>query len=234
MERPITINLSQPDKISIEKISSLLILGLGLTTSALYFFPPLSRPLKNLYQINFGQNQSSMIKTENTDWLEGIAPTLNRGIVIGDKIGGYEVSSAYLPCLTANKSDCRNGTAHNGVDFAMPIGTQLYTVGKPGTKIKVECKEQPSGAGLYAILSPKNTNLSFVTMHLSKCIPGNYEPGKIFGLSGNTGKSTGPHLHLEQGFLNQQNQFIREQPQFIWGFQMITGELPKPIFKRSL
>lgn len=86
-------------------------------------------------------------------------------------------------------------TFHNGVDIAVPVGTKLYTVSK-GTVITAAYSES---AGNYIIV--KNEE-GWVTkyMHLDSMgirVGDILEQGDYIGESGNTGRSTGPHLHLE-------------------------------------
>lgn len=84
---------------------------------------------------------------------------------------------------------------HAGVDFAVPIGTPVLAVGDGEVFISKYSKI----AGNY--ISIKH-NYQCITryMHLKKILvkPGQkVKKGDRIGLSGNTGRSTGPHLHFE-------------------------------------
>lgn len=94
---------------------------------------------------------------------------------------------------------------HTGVDYAVPVGTDVYAMqggtvtaanwGKSyGTQIVIDQdalndgtpNRIPGGWAIYA--------------HLSESLvkPGQrVEKGQLIGKSGNTGNSTGPHLHTE-------------------------------------
>jgi murein DD-endopeptidase MepM/ murein hydrolase activator NlpD len=92
---------------------------------------------------------------------------------------------------------------HTGIDIACPTGSEVFAVqsgtvtgttwGKSyGTQIVIDqdaiegAKRIPGGWAIYA--------------HLSKVLvkPGDkVKKGDKIGLSGNTGNSTGPHLHYE-------------------------------------
>ena len=93
---------------------------------------------------------------------------------------------------------------HTGVDYAVPVGTDVYAMqggtvtaanwGRSyGTQIVIDQDAIGSGAsriaGGWAIYA-----------HLSQVLvkPGQrVEKGQLIGKSGNTGNSTGPHLHTE-------------------------------------
>lgn len=84
---------------------------------------------------------------------------------------------------------------HNGVDFGMPIGS-LISAPSDGVVDKAGFSRS---AGYFIVLRHSST-VSTVYMHLSKLSvrPGQrVKQGATIARSGNTGISTGPHLHYE-------------------------------------
>ncbi|WP_059040692.1 glucosaminidase domain-containing protein [Paenibacillus rubinfantis] len=95
---------------------------------------------------------------------------------------------------------------HNGIDFGLPVGTPIIssfdgvvtTVSYPSSN----STESNYNAGIYVAVKSADPELDATTryLHLSDAFvtPGQaVRRGEIIGLSGNTGKSTGPHLHYE-------------------------------------
>jgi murein DD-endopeptidase MepM/ murein hydrolase activator NlpD len=85
--------------------------------------------------------------------------------------------------------------AHPGLDIAVPIGTQVRASG--GATVN-QIGDDPE-YGLYVLLDHPE---EYQTMygHLSRIIVTdgqNVEAGEVIGLSGNSGRSTAPHLHFE-------------------------------------
>lgn len=84
---------------------------------------------------------------------------------------------------------------HNGVDFKAVVGTPVYAPAD-GT---VTFSGYQRAAGYYVIISHAN-NFSTVYMHLSKSEVKRGQQvivGQLIARSGNTGRTTGPHLHYE-------------------------------------
>ncbi len=84
---------------------------------------------------------------------------------------------------------------HNGVDFKTNIGTPIYAVSSGTVK---EAKNNIGGYGLYVAID--HGKFGTLYAHLSKIevtSGKNVNAGDIIGYSGNTGASTGPHLHFE-------------------------------------
>lgn len=84
---------------------------------------------------------------------------------------------------------------HNGVDFGMPVGS-LVSAPSDGVVDKAGFSRS---AGYFIVLRHSST-VSTVYMHLSKLSvrPGQrVKQGATIARSGNTGISTGPHLHYE-------------------------------------
>jgi murein DD-endopeptidase MepM/ murein hydrolase activator NlpD len=85
---------------------------------------------------------------------------------------------------------------HLGTDFAVPTGTP---VNAPANGIIQSAGTNGGHAGTYVILDAGGTVHKF--FHLSKIMvkSGDHvSQGDVIGLTGNTGLSTGPHLHWEK------------------------------------
>jgi murein DD-endopeptidase MepM/ murein hydrolase activator NlpD len=113
----------------------------------------------------------------------------------GEIIAGYTVTSPFGPRNVADCPTCSRD--HMGIDVAMDVGTPLHTIGKAGTSTTVKCLQDTGGTGgtYSSQTSPDFPGLSFESLHLSKCNPGEYPAGTVFGFSGSAG--TGPHLHAQ-------------------------------------
>ena len=84
---------------------------------------------------------------------------------------------------------------HRGIDFSCPIYTPVRAC--VSGKILV-CGDDPNGFGLYVKQSYEGNCLYYGHLSRIDVKEGQYiNTGGMIGLSGNTGRSTGPHLHLE-------------------------------------
>ncbi|WP_294564743.1 peptidoglycan DD-metalloendopeptidase family protein [uncultured Succinatimonas sp.] len=107
--------------------------------------------------------------------------------------GNVRISSQFNP----NRRHPVTGRVrpHNGTDFAVRVGTKVIA---PSSGV-VETARYSRSAGYFIVLNHAN-GYSTVYMHLSKL---NVKPGQrvkmgqVIARSGNTGMSTGPHLHYE-------------------------------------
>ncbi len=94
--------------------------------------------------------------------------------------------------------------AHKGIDFGAPVGTPFYAAGNGTIKkvvsgCKVGDKSCGKGYGNY-ILIQHNSSYSSEYAHLSRVNKGikvgvKVKQGQVIGFVGNTGLSTGAHLH---------------------------------------
>ncbi len=90
----------------------------------------------------------------------------------------------------------KTGKMHTGVDLTAPTGTKIYAAGD-GTVISAEYND-----GGYGNLVKIDHGFGYVTYyaHMSKILTkrgSQVKRGDIIGEVGNTGRSTGPHLHYE-------------------------------------
>ncbi len=85
--------------------------------------------------------------------------------------------------------------SHDGLDVGVPIGTPLNSI-NDGTVISTN---MGSGYGTSLLIDHGNGIVSGYA-HCSELLVTNgqsVKKGQVIALSGNTGRSTGPHLHLE-------------------------------------
>ncbi|MDX7999465.1 murein DD-endopeptidase MepM [Xenorhabdus sp. Reich] len=121
------------------------------------------------------------------------ASGLERGFLRFPTTKQFRVSSSFNP-RRLNPVTGRI-TAHKGVDFAMPVGTPVLAVGDGEVIVS---KFDGAAGNFIAIRHGRQYTTRY--MHLRKLLvkPGQkVKRGERIALSGNTGRSTGPHLHFE-------------------------------------
>ena len=129
---------------------------------------------------------------------------LNQSLKEGDIVSGFPVTSAYG---NRDKPNEEASSDHRGVDIGTPVGTPLYVIGKPNPSssfsgfAEVFCSlpmgDDARGFAAY-VKSPDFPNVEFVYYHLKpySCTSGRLNAGSKFAETGNSGNSTGPHLHF--------------------------------------
>lgn len=105
----------------------------------------------------------------------------------------YRISSSFNP----KRKHPVTGriSPHNGTDFAVGIGTPVYATGDG----KVILTKNHPYAGKYIVIQ-HGSSYKTRFLHLSKILVKKGQKvsrGQRIALSGNTGRSTGPHLHYE-------------------------------------
>ncbi|WMP18517.1 M23 family metallopeptidase [Thiothrix lacustris] len=138
----------------------------------------------------------------NVDRQKGILSTLEQileGVTLQQEVmpSGRPVHSGYISSEFGFRRDPFNGNMrlHKGIDFAGPTGTEIYSVGggvvsfageKSGYGIALEIDHGDGLVSRYGHLSATKAKEGQVV-----------KKGDLVALMGSTGRSTGPHLHLE-------------------------------------
>ncbi|MBQ1187273.1 MAG: M23 family metallopeptidase [Clostridia bacterium] len=109
---------------------------------------------------------------------------------------GFVWPLAVKGVITGPYGELRSGgKRHAGVDIGVPVGTSIVAV-KAGV---VEEADYDSDYGYYVVINHGN-GLKTRYAH-NKCntvsVGQQVSAGQLIALSGNTGRSTGPHLHFE-------------------------------------
>ena len=110
-------------------------------------------------------------------------------------LGEYRISSGFG---LRRDPFTRALSRHEGVDYVAPVGTPIVATA-PGTVL------QARYWGAYGLMVDIEHEWGFVTRyaHLSRILVkqgDTIQTGQTIGLLGNTGRSTGPHLHYEVRF----------------------------------
>ena len=96
----------------------------------------------------------------------------------------------------------RRRRMHNGIDVKVYIGDTIRAAFSGKVRM---VKYERRGYGKYVVIRHDN-GLETIYGHLSKQLVNEdqyVEAGEVIGLGGNTGRSTGSHLHFETRFLGQ-------------------------------
>jgi len=98
-------------------------------------------------------------------------------------------------------SNLYRGKPHNGMDIGAPVGTPVFA-GEDGVILAVDNNDRSTWSkyqyGKYVLIEHGN-NLATLYAHLSDqtvAVGQAVKRGELVGYSGNTGYSTGPHLHF--------------------------------------
>ncbi|KRA59186.1 hypothetical protein ASD79_10815 [Caulobacter sp. Root655] len=126
-------------------------------------------------------------------WFDGNGASVVRGLM-RTPVEGARITSSFGPRRHPVLGYTR---IHKGTDFAVPVGTTVYA----------------SGDGVVDFVGPHGGHGNFIRIrhspdlqtayaHLSGYTPGivvgaSVRQGQAIGISGNTGLSSGPHLHYE-------------------------------------
>lgn len=104
----------------------------------------------------------------------------------------------------------RNGKPHTGIDLQMPEGTELRSIGEAIVERVVDYGSQNIGKGVILRLEDGTTaiygHMSGIKVKVGQIL----KEGETIGWSGNTGHSTGPHLHF--GLKDATGNFVDPTP----------------------
>lgn len=114
--------------------------------------------------------------------------------------GNYRITSDWG---TRVNPVLRRTHLHTGIDFGLPVGTPIYA---PADGVAYFANNSYNGG--YGIMVKLEHSFGFSTFyaHLSRIVvkKGDFvRRGQIIAYSGNSGRSTGPHLHYEIRYLSQ-------------------------------
>jgi murein DD-endopeptidase MepM/ murein hydrolase activator NlpD len=86
---------------------------------------------------------------------------------------------------------------HPGTDWSVPVGTPIFAPCN-GYISRVFKNHPTMGNACYFIFKYQDKDYTMRVLHLSKVpILSTYLKGEIIAISGNTGKSDGPHVHID-------------------------------------
>lgn len=130
--------------------------------------------------------------------------------------GNYRITSDWG---TRVNPVLRRTHLHTGIDFGLPIGTPIYA---PADGVAYFANNSYNGG--YGIMVKLEHSFGFSTFyaHLSKIVvkKGDFvRRGQIIAYSGNSGRSTGPHLHYEIRYLSQD---VNPRPFIEWTMRDYT------------
>ncbi|MBD1372588.1 M23 family metallopeptidase [Hazenella sp. IB182357] len=121
---------------------------------------------------------------------EDVSPAISGG---SQKVAAYYLSP---PFRISSRYGWRKGRKHKGLDLAAPQGTAIYALYDGKVSL---VRFQDGGAGHYIRIKHSGGETKYFHMgersHLK--VGMKVKAGQKIGHVGNTGSSTGPHLHLE-------------------------------------
>lgn len=135
--------------------------------------------------VKMAQNQEKMLQS-----IPAIMPVLNKDLKQTASGYGWRIDPIY-----------RTRRFHEGMDFTAPTGTDIFATGKG----RVTFAGWRQGYGNTVMIDHGfNYKTLYAHMHMIGVRVGQQvNRGEVIGKVGNTGKSTGPHLHYEVHYRGQ-------------------------------
>ena len=189
-----------------ELAAKLLINVGGMRPEDVLYAPEIPGPVREWARKVWAAKQEDYVQANSLlqDFYEILSSVGACGPSGGNVAGGMNITGGQLnhPCGTqypvTSPFGPRWGTMHMGVDFGTPIGTPIYAAEAAEVKIA----GLGGGYGNYVMLFHPKINMYTHYGHLSgfTCSAGaQVKRGQQIAMSGNTGDSTGPHLHFGLG-----------------------------------
>lgn len=110
--------------------------------------------------------------------------------------GGLKLQRPMQSYLITSRYGSRWGSFHQGIDLAGPVGTPVYAAESGTVTVSTT---NGRGYGYYIKIN-HGSGVSTMYAHCSQLLVEagqTVEKGQLIAKSGNTGRSTGPHLHFE-------------------------------------
>lgn len=145
--------------------------------------------LKSKFKVHKGRfdqiSKLSVARSEKLAAIPAIQPIHNHNLIRTSSGFGMRVHPVYHVMKM-----------HTGIDFTAKIGTEIYSTGK-GKVVAV--KNEFGGYGKHVVIK-HGFGYETLYAHMNKFavkVGDKVERGQLIGYVGNTGTSTGPHLHYE-------------------------------------
>jgi murein DD-endopeptidase MepM/ murein hydrolase activator NlpD len=127
-------------------------------------------------------------------------PRPNRGVLAWPVANPIVKQEFGMTSFAKSNSDVYNGKGHNGIDLKASVGTPIYAA-EEGEVLRTGNTDLSCPGGSYGkwVLIEHPNNLATLYAHLSliKVNDGqSVKRGELIGYGGNTGYTTGPHLHF--------------------------------------
>ena len=138
------------------------------------------------------------------DWNNTRVHAFGNAVVVPDTFR-IDMTGFAMPTTNTkitSKFGPRRRRMHNGIDVKVYIGDTIRAAFSGKVRM---VKYERRGYGKYVVIRHEN-GLETIYGHLSKKMVSEdqyVEAGEVIGLGGNTGRSTGSHLHFETRFLGQ-------------------------------
>lgn len=175
--------------------------------------------------IKQGWDNNEVFGNNNNNNLQGLKDTI--WLCLNEQDDNPFEEDFHLPLskvVVTSRYGPRSGRYHNGIDLGLHIGDTIFAMFSGKVRY---AKYNEGGFGNLVILRHYNGLETFYA-HMSKFLVRPNEEVKVgqpIGLGGNTGRSTGPHLHLEVRFyegainpeeiINFDKKFLKKENLFV-------------------